>query len=96
MISTARTHRRAGYATIVHPGRGGVKEMDTCTCRHCNRVWCTRSNDPAQETSLGGFCRQCMAMICDPCVGKPCTTIEQKMLEMEARDRFNRSLSEIA
>jgi hypothetical protein len=91
MISTTRTHRRAGYATIVGPA-GRAQEIDTATCKHCCRVWPVRATDPNQKTSLGGWCRSCMAMICDACVGRPCKTIEQRLAEMEARERFERAL----
>ncbi len=90
MIGTTRTHRRAGYATLTGPL--GTKRMDTATCRHCNRVWCVRSDDKAQPTSLGGFCRCCMAMICDACCGKPCVTIEQRLEEYESRARVSRAV----
>lgn len=90
MIGTVTTNRRAGFATLT--SATGQKRMDTATCRHCNRVWCVRSDDKAQPTSLGGFCRCCMAMICDACCGKPCVTIEQRLEEIESRARVGRAL----
>jgi hypothetical protein len=79
----AKTHLRAGYATIVGPG---VKtESDTCTCKHCCRVWVTRSSDPAVKGDLGGFCRICMRMICPTCAGKPCFPFEKKLDLYEKR-----------
>ncbi len=62
-------------------------EIDTFTCVHCCRVVHVPAR--ADPSIMGGFCRQCMALICPKCVAKgTCTPWEKKMLEMEARHRF--------
>lgn len=81
--------RPGGYAVWTEPSR--TVERDTFTCVHCNTVVFVK---PKQDPSeMGGFCRQCMSHICGPCadLGK-CTPFEKKLEEMEARDRFLRSV----
>ena len=88
-----------GYATVVgdlrrgHPGivDNGVRftesEIDTYLCEHCNRV--VHVPAAAAPDTMGGFCRQCMGLICPKCVAKrTCTPWEQAMEKMEARQRL--------
>ncbi len=79
------TPKKAGYAVIVGPGY--TKEFDTCTCKHCNRVWTVRSTEKGQGDP-GGWCNMCMAPICPECAGKPCFPLEERLLLMERRDRL--------
>ena len=81
-------NNRAGYATITGPGR--TQEYDTCSCVHCNRVWAIHGTDGKEN--LGGWCRQCQAMICSDCAGKPCTPFEKKLELYESRRRMFRGM----
>lgn len=69
---------------------GKVREWDTCTCFHCGALFkVTALRSPADA---GGFCRQCMELVCGPCADKgACTPFERELDEIERRDRFMRS-----
>ncbi len=67
---------KLGYATIIGPGQH--KEYDTCTCRHCNRIWTIQSTEKGQAHP-GGWCRFCMKPICPKCAGKACFPFEKKL-----------------
>ena len=59
---------------------GGVKEYDTFTCSHCQRIVIVKAKcDPAE---MGGLCKICDKLICKECVGKGCSPWEEKMKEM--------------
>jgi hypothetical protein len=73
-----------GY--VVVSGPDGTREADTVTCRHCNRVHALVAGVSV------GFCRQCMAAVCEPCEAR-CTPLERRLEAAEARDRLRRSLS---
>jgi hypothetical protein len=76
-----------GYASITSPE--GVREADTFTCYHCNRITHVRAYaDPAE---LGGLCKACMRLICSKCVGKNCIPFEKKLDLMEAKYHARRS-----
>lgn len=79
---------RAGYATIF--GSGKAVEYDTCTCVHCNHVWVVHGSDGKEN--LGGWCRQCQAMICNDCSGKPCLPFEKKLYLYESKQRLFREM----
>jgi hypothetical protein len=81
--------RPGGYAVITDPD-APVREIDTFTCGHCNRVVHVPPRcDPA---TLGGQCKMCMTLICPACAGKPgCDPFEKKLERMEARGRALRS-----
>ena len=65
-------------------------EIDTFTCVHCCRVVHVPAR--ADPSTMGGFCRQCMSLICPKCVDKgTCTPWEKKMEIMEARHRFRKA-----
>lgn len=82
---------RLGYGVITGPA--GRIELDTATCAHCQRVWCVRSSDPAQPTSLGGACRVCGGLVCDACAGAGvCQPILQQIETYERRMRLRRQL----
>lgn len=77
-----------GYATWTSPD-APVKERDTYTCGHCNRV---KHVEPKQRPEdLGGLCKMCMKLICPVCL-KPgtCDPFEKKLERMEAVGRFRR------
>ena len=72
-----------GYACISGPD--GIREADTFTCNHCQRVVHVKARaDPAE---IGGFCTLCSKHICKHCVGLGCMPFEKKMERLEARYR---------
>ena len=80
-----------GYATLTTDGVI-VKERDTFTCFHCNRVIHVKPKcDPAD---LGALCKVCMELICPRCVGKGCTPFEEKLERAEARHHARKSYEE--
>lgn len=87
-----RIQKKAGYAEITGPGQH--KEFDTCTCKHCNRVWVVRSTE-TKDVDLGGWCMQCMAMICSDCAGKPCFPFEKQIEIYEQRQRLLNNMETI-
>ena len=80
--------RPQGYLLRVEAGCADV-ERDTFTCGHCQRIVIVRPK--ADPVSLGGLCKQCMAMICPRCLGRGCTPWEKQMERMEARAEALRS-----
>lgn len=83
--------RPQGYAIVVSPD-APVKELDTITCSHCQRVVFLRPTPDGRMQDQGGFCRVCMKPVCGPCAdnGK-CTPFEKKLEECEraaARGRY--------
>ena len=93
-----------GYATIIGDlakkdpklVEQGVRhteaEIDTYLCEHCNCVVHVPAR--ADPSTMGGFCRQCMGLICSRCVGKrTCTPWERKMEEAEARQRLRDAMA---
>lgn len=77
-----------GFACIVDPEQG-VKETDTFTCIHCNRIVHLPANKKVED--VGDFCRSCMKMICAGCAGKDCTPFLKKIEIEEARYHARRS-----
>lgn len=82
--------RRSGGYAVWSYDDGRVVETDSFTCGHDQRVvFVPAGADPA---SLGGFCKQCMRLICPRCVAAgTCTPFEQALDRMEARGRFLQS-----
>ncbi len=80
------TPKRAGYGVITGPD--GIKEFDTCNCRHCGRAWIVKSNDPNNKADPGGWCMVCNAMICPTCAGKECKPFLRKLEEYEKRQKL--------
>ncbi len=74
--------RAQGYACLTDPDLG-VKECDTHTCAHCQRLVHVPPNK--QIETVGDICRGCMAVICLYCAGKGCTPFMKKIEAMEAR-----------
>ena len=78
--------------TLVEQGyRHTEAEIDTFTCEHCNRV--VHVPPRADPTVMGGYCRQCMGLICPKCVGKrTCRPWEKEMERRESRDRLREAV----
>jgi len=63
-----------------------LKERDTVTCKHCNRVFHIEPFcDPADA---GGFCTVCSSIVCKRCaylqsLGKPCTPFVERLARMD-------------
>lgn len=75
-----------GYAVWTSLDGPAVKECDTFTCCHCNRIVMVKMRAAAED--LGGFCRMCMKMCCPSCADKGCTPFEKRMEKYEARQRL--------
>ena len=73
-----------GYATWFYEGE--IKERDTFTCGHCNRVVIVEPFSSASD--CGGFCRMCSTLICGACAVKECSPFEEMLERMERRDKF--------
>ncbi len=80
--------RAQGYACIIDPDNG-MRETDTHTCSHCQRLVHTPVNKKIEE--VGDFCRGCMKVICLNCAGKGCTPFMKKLEAEEARYHALRS-----
>ncbi len=80
---------KSGYATITSPQ--GVKEYDTCTCKHCNAVWTIRSTEKGQGDP-GGWCTICARPICPNCVGKECFPLERRLELYEKSEKLFRDM----
>src|SRR3990167_3526721 len=81
------TPDHAGRITVTGPGKG-THESDACRCIHCGKIWVVRSSNPSVKADLGGWCRNCMAMICSFCAGKPCMHLYKKLELYESRQRL--------
>ena len=77
-----------GYACVTSPE--GVREADTFTCAHCQRI--THVKAGAKPEDLGGLCKQCMGLICPRCVGRACRPFERWLEIVEAKYERNRRL----
>lgn len=77
-----------GYL-VISGDAGVISENDTFTCAHCNNIVIV----PNKGTPPGGFCQLCNKLVCDACSTKGCIPFEKKLEEMEARDRFHRSIA---
>jgi hypothetical protein len=74
--------RPGGYGVETSPD-GKVKEQDSFTCKHCNRVVFVNARQHPEDA--GGFCSLCSGLICPHCVGKGCDTFEAKLERLERR-----------
>lgn len=81
--------RPGGYAITTEPGKADVEE-DTFTCGHCGGIVFVK---PRQDpSSMGGFCRLCMAHLCAPCADqRSCMPFERRLEALESRDRLRRA-----
>jgi hypothetical protein len=84
--------RRFGY--LVEQGPGILRETDTSTCGHCQRVMMVRpSTDGRIIVRVLPPCPGCGKFICDVCVKQGfCDPWEKQMERMEARDRMLREI----
>lgn len=93
-----------GTAIIVDPN-APVRELDTITCAHCQRIVFIKPglvrqgfdagspDNPDTEHDPGGFCRVCMSPVCGPCCDDGrCVPFEVKLLKMEGRKAFLRGV----
>lgn len=81
--------KRTGYATLVGPGY--KKQYDTRNCVHCNRNWVLKS-DVKGKGEEGGFCTNCMNVICPECVGKACFPFMKRLERYEQKMRLRNCL----
>lgn len=69
--------RPHGYAVIIGPDV--IREIDTFTCFHCNRVTHLKPKEPPYAT-----CKRCMNFICASCYAiGGCRPLEQWLEEQE-------------
>ena len=80
--------RPQGYALLTDPEKG-IKEADTFSCSHCNRI--VHVKPKADPADMGGLCKCCMRLICPACVGKACDVLERKLERQEASYQARRS-----
>lgn len=82
-----------GYAISCMPD-GGMKECDTYTCGHCQKVTFVHPGQSVYD--LGGGCRICGSLICFKCVDKGvCAPWEEQMLKIERRYESDRMVSRL-
>jgi hypothetical protein len=81
-----------GYAVLTGPD--GIREWDSFTCSHCQRIVQVAARcDPSD---LGGFCRMCMKHICGPCTDEgSCTPFEKKLEQYERANRFHQAVGTV-
>ena len=73
--------RTGGYSIISDPIKG-VTEMDSFTCKHCNRVVFVHARQSPED--LGGRCTICDSLICRSCVDHgTCDPFEEKLKRLE-------------
>lgn len=77
--------RAQGYATLFDPDKG-LKECDTFTCAHCNRIIHKPVNRHIEE--VGDFCRSCMKVVCARCADKRVCTPLMKSIEMQEERNY--------
>lgn len=78
-----------GYMTVTGPS-GDIKEADSFTCGHCQKV--TFVPVKAAPEDLGGLCKQCMGLICAHCYKDgTCTPIMKRIEQEEAKYEALRS-----
>lgn len=83
--------QKKGYASITTPD-GRVREADTFTCGHCQRIVHVKAG--ASPYEMGGACSICGTLVCPKCVGQGCDPFEEKLKRMEARMDAQRSYEE--
>lgn len=84
--------RATNYSTTTDPY--GTVEQDSFTCGHCQTIVPVKPGEKGED--LGGMCKQCMSLICGPCVKlMQCIPWEKKMEIIESRDRFLRSVGSL-
>lgn len=88
-------YRPGGTILVVDPdpprGTPGVREVDTFTCAHCQRL--VEVPVRASPADCGGWCGRCAKPVCGPCADTGvCDPWERQLERLEARDRFLRSI----
>jgi len=86
-----------GYGVESGPDGKLVRELDSFTCFHCQKVSFVKPFEKPEDA--GGLCKICMRLICKWCVGRAeqaapgrgCIPFEKRLDQMEARERFLRS-----
>ena len=94
-----------GYAMVSGPDVK-LKEYDTATCGHCNRIVFTKAGSastvylfpqmfgPPKEEA-GAMCRVCMRAVCLTWHDDGnCVVLERRLEAMEARGRFLKAVAE--
>lgn len=84
-----------GYSIVSGPAPG-TGEWDTFTCAHCNTLHRVKPMAAADE--MPDVCHLCgdknrPSFICKACLGKGCDPFEEKLLRMEAKQRFRAELT---
>ena len=79
-----------GYSIIRQVDNDRVRECDTYSCGHCNRiVHVPVKCDPAE---IGGMCFSCNTLICKEChMTDGCIPLEERLARAEARYHALRS-----
>jgi hypothetical protein len=84
-----------GYLCETSEGRI-VRECDTFTCRHCNRIVPVPPNCRANDMP-GGTCWGCRGLVCTRCYDKGgCDHIEKKLERQERLGRWHRQYDDTA
>jgi hypothetical protein len=69
-------------------GNGRLRENDTFTCKHCQKV----HEVPAGHQVDYDFCRNCMGAICPSCAGNACRPFEKGLERAERMHEHRRQL----
>lgn len=79
-----------GYAVVFNES-GVLKEQDTASCAHCNRIYHLGVRQRLED--IGGLCGGCKKAICAKCHAQGgCDPIEEKLKRMEQADRLYRDM----
>lgn len=86
--------RAQGYAVMVSPDEP-MKEWDTRTCGHCQKLEHIKPFMDAADIEYGGQCKMCMRYICRECYervinGDGCDVFEKKLERIEAAAKFKK------
>lgn len=82
--------RNAGGYGVLSRDDGRVVEIDTFTCKHCQRI--VRVPVKASPSDCGGWCALCCAPVCKACAGADCVPFEKQLEASERRGQLFRSL----
>lgn len=83
-------NKTRGLMLITDPAFG-CQEVETFTCKHCQRVEDKPPFKTATSEGIGAWCSCCDAPICLRCEGKPCIPIERWLDRQEARRSYEES-----
>ena len=98
VIVTRRVTDGAGYLhNDNRAAHEGLQEADIGCCPHCQRTINLQEWKKEREQGGGGWCRQCFAPVCGPCLTKmltygcqPFVKLVDKALEENYRREQNR------